>query len=103
MIMTTGSLRQCLASLALTICAAATTSAVAAERVNVIKVSPAAGTDATHRLQAAIDSAATLAGEPVIIALEPGEYDISRAEASRHLYHISNTASVNENPDQTNI
>lgn len=70
------------------------------EGVKVITVAPS-GADDTRSLQAAIDSAATFAGEPVIIALEPDRYNISRPEASPHLYHVSNTASVQENPDPT--
>lgn len=57
--------------------------------------------DATRTLQEAIDRAASYGGEPVTIRLEPGNYHISRKETSRHLYHISNTASAEENPDQT--
>ncbi len=57
--------------------------------------------DATAAIQNAIDKAASLKGSPVTIKLTPGNYDISRKEASQHLYHVSNTASVEENPDQT--
>lgn len=62
---------------------------------------PVCDGDATRTLQAAIDKAASYGGEPVTIRLEPGNYHISRKEASRHIYHISNTASAQENPDQT--
>ncbi|MDE6079255.1 MAG: right-handed parallel beta-helix repeat-containing protein [Duncaniella sp.] len=71
--------------------------AVAAD---VIEVAPVEG-DATAAIQAAIDEAARLDGREVIIKLRPGNYDISREHASRHLYHISNTASAEENPDRT--
>lgn len=77
-----------------------TGSAVAREGVKVISVTPS-GADDTRRLQEAIDSAATAGGEPVVIALKPGRYNLSRSEASRHLYHISNTSSAVENPDRT--
>ncbi len=62
---------------------------------------PVCDGDATRSLQEAIDKAASYVDEPVTIRLEPGDYHISRKEASRHLYHISNTASDQENPDQT--
>lgn len=57
--------------------------------------------DATKTLQTAIDKAADYNGEHVTIKLEPGEYNISRNEASAHLYHVSNTTSIYENPDLT--
>lgn len=66
----------------------------------VIEVPPCSG-DATAVIQQAIDSVATFKGKPVTIRLAPGNYDISREHSSRHLYHISNTASAEENPDQT--
>ncbi len=67
---------------------------------NVIEVPLCAG-DATKTLQAAIDKAASYKGKPVTIKLMPGNYDISRAESSAHLYHVSNTTSEDENPDRT--
>lgn len=67
---------------------------------DVIEVRPVDG-DATAILQQAITEAAGRNGTPVTIKLSPGNYDISRECASRHLYHISNTASAEENPDQT--
>lgn len=66
----------------------------------VIEVSPCAG-DATAALQEAIGRAAAYKGKPVTIRLRPGNYDISREHSTRRLYHISNTASAEENPDQT--
>lgn len=74
-------------------------SAMVANAGAVIAV-PVCSGDATREIQAAIDSAASFNGSPVTIRLFPGDYNISRAEASRHLYHISNTASAEENPDQ---
>lgn len=69
---------------------------------NVIKVaSPGAGIDATRMLQAAIDSAATFNGKPVIIRLAAGQYDISRKESTPRLLHVSNTTSEWENADAT--
>ncbi len=62
---------------------------------------PACEGDATNVLQLAIDCAGRCGTEPVRILLEPGDYHISRSHASHHLYHISNTASARENPDQT--
>ncbi|MBD5357478.1 MAG: right-handed parallel beta-helix repeat-containing protein [Bacteroides sp.] len=74
------------------------TSAVYA--ADVIEIRPTEG-DATQALQQAIDKAASYKGKPVTIRLSPGNYHISREAASKHLYHISNTASIEENPDQT--
>ncbi|MBD5299307.1 MAG: right-handed parallel beta-helix repeat-containing protein [Bacteroides sp.] len=72
----------------------------AANVAGVIEVAPCTG-DATRALQEAIEKAKEYKGKPVTIRLSPGNYDISRTEASRHLYHISNTSSIEENPDQT--
>lgn len=66
----------------------------------VIDVGPCTG-DATATLREAIARAAGHNGKPVTLRLAPGNYDISREQSSRHLYHISNTASAEENPDQT--
>ena len=57
--------------------------------------------DATEAIQAAIEKAASYKGKPVTLRLSPGNYHISREKGSRFLYHISNTASAEENPDQT--
>lgn len=62
---------------------------------------PAAGTDATRLLQAAIDSAATFNGKPTVIRLANAQYDISRKESTPLLIHVSNTTSIDENPDAT--
>ena len=67
---------------------------------NIISL-PLCDGDATKAIQQAIDKAASYKGKPVTIRLENGNYDISRENSSRHLYHISNTASAEENPDQT--
>ena len=66
----------------------------------IIKLGPIEG-DATAEIQKAIDSVASFKGEPVTLRFSPGNYDISRANSSCHLYHISNTSSEEENPDQT--
>ncbi len=72
-----------------------------AERVT-IELSPSAG-DMTGAIRQALDKAAhvSASGNEVCLRLFPGEYNISRPEASPVLYHISNTASAQENPDQT--
>lgn len=62
---------------------------------------PPCETDATAVIQAAIDSAAYFGGRAVTVRLSPGNYDISRAEASMHVYHVSNTTSAEENADPT--
>lgn len=71
-----------------------------AKAADIIDINPCEG-DATSTLQAAINKAASFRGKPVTIKLSPGNYDISRELSSRFLYHISNTASIEENPDQT--
>lgn len=67
---------------------------------DVIVVSPCEN-DATTALQNAIDKAASYNGKEVTIKLTPGYYHISRKKASKQVYHISNTASIEENPDPT--
>lgn len=62
---------------------------------------PADGADMTMALQAAADSAASLGGRPVEIALSPGVYNITREKATARLQHVSNTTSAAENPDPT--
>lgn len=73
---------------------------LAAYSQDIIRVSPSAG-DMTGRIQDAIDMAASYGGRPVVIELEAADYHISRDSSSHRLYHISNTASEVENPDQT--
>lgn len=65
-----------------------------------IKVIPTAG-DATQILNDAIRRAAAIADDEVVISLAPGNYHISREASTRVVYHISNTSSAKENPDQT--
>ncbi len=74
-------------------------SAVGAEPM-VINVKPVKG-DATRTLQKAIDRAARQNGRPVEIRLAPGEYHISKAKSTGRLYHVSNTTTETEAPDQT--
>lgn len=62
---------------------------------------PAPGTDATRLLQQAIDKAATYRGRPTVIRLATAQYNISRTEATARLFHVSNTTTVQENPDPT--
>lgn len=62
---------------------------------------PAASADMTFSLQLAIDSAATFNGMPVEIVLQPADYHISKENATRRLYHVSNTTSQTVNPDPT--
>lgn len=69
-----------------------------AERV--IQV-PVCSGDATRIIQQAIDSAAHYDGKSVTIKLAATDYHISREKATSHLYYISNTTSVEENPDPT--
>ena len=69
-----------------------------AERV--IQV-PACSGDATRIIQQAIDSAARYDGKSVTIRLAATDYHISREKSTPHLYYISNTTSVEENPEPT--
>ena len=77
-------------------------SALTAWSQHIIDVpAPEPGADATHLLQRAIDEAARLGGKPAVIRLATAQYDISRAEATARLFHVSNTTTVKENPDPT--
>lgn len=67
---------------------------------NVIKVNPENG-DMTKKIQAAIEKARSYNGKAVVIELQNADYNIHRESSSQILYHISNTASEKENPDQT--
>ena len=71
-----------------------------AEKTTVINVKPVKG-DATVTLQKAIDRAAKMKGRAVEIKLAPGVYNISRTKATPRLYFVSNTTTVQENPDNT--
>lgn len=67
---------------------------------NVIKVNPENG-DMTKKIQAAIEKTRSYNGKAVVIELQNADYNIHRESSSQILYHISNTASEKENPDQT--
>ena len=67
---------------------------------NIIQVSPEKG-DITEKIQAAIEKARDYKGKAVIIELQNANYNIYRNSSSQKLYHISNTTSEDENPDQT--
>lgn len=67
---------------------------------NIIKVSPE-NEDMTTKLQAAVEKARSYNGKAVVIELQNADYNIHRESSSQILYHISNTASEKENPDQT--
>ena len=70
--------------------------------VVVIEVeAPTDGSDATASLNEAIARAAGQNGAPTEIRLAPGDYNISREHSVPVVYHISNTASEQENPDPT--
>lgn len=57
--------------------------------------------NANSCLKQAIEKAASYKGKPVTIRLAPGVYSFDRSEATKRLYHVSNTTSENENPDPT--
>lgn len=67
---------------------------------HIIRVAPEEG-DMTRKLQSAIEQAKNYNGRPVIIELQNANYHIYRKSSSEQLYHISNTTSEAENPDQT--
>lgn len=67
---------------------------------NVIKVNPENG-DMTKKIQAAIEKARSYNGKAVVIELQNADYNIHRESSSQIFYHISNTASEKENPNQT--
>lgn len=67
---------------------------------NIIKVSPEKG-DMTTKLQAAVEKARSYNGKAVVIELQNADYNIHRESSSQILYHISNTVSEKDNPDQT--
>ena len=66
----------------------------------VIWVAPENG-DMTKKLQTAIEQARNYNGKAVIIKLQNADYNLHRESSSQIVYHISNTASEKENPDQT--
>ena len=78
----------------------ATAVVTTASAVKVIKV-PAVEGDATVAIQNAVNEAAAIKGENVIIRLEGARYNISREKGSPIVYHVSNTTSEYENPDPT--
>jgi len=66
----------------------------------VIRVTPDSP-DMTKGLQAAIEEARSHNGKAVTIELQNANYNIFRESSSQQLYHISNTTSEKENPEQT--
>lgn len=83
--------------LCLLVCSFFTFTAIAQ---NVIRISPEEG-DMTTKIQGAINKAKSYNGKAVIIELQNANYNIYRNSSSQKLYHISNTTSEKENPDQT--
>lgn len=73
---------------------------MAANAQRVIQVTPENG-DMTEKLQSAIEQARNYNGKAVIIKLQNADYNLHRESSSQIVYHISNTASEKENPDQT--
>lgn len=72
---------------------------VSAKGLHIFNIPPCDG-DATIILQNVIDSVGELKGEPAVIKLGAGDYNISRDNSTEALYHISNTASLEEYPEQ---
>lgn len=66
----------------------------------IIRVTPDSP-DMTKDIQAAIEEAKSYDGKSVTIELQNANYNIYRKSSSHQLYHISNTTSEKENPDQT--
>ena len=75
-------------------------SGVIANAQHVIRIAPENG-DMTKKIQAAIEQARSYNGKAVVIKLQNADYNLHRESSSQILYHISNTASEKENPDQT--
>lgn len=73
---------------------------MAANAQQVIRVAPENG-DMTKKLQSAIEQARNYNGKAVVIKLQNADYNLYRESSSQIVYHISNTASEKENPDQT--
>lgn len=67
---------------------------------HIIQVAPGSQ-DMTQKIQAAIDNAKSYKGKAVTIKLQNANYNIYRESSSQQVYHISNTSSEKENPDQT--
>lgn len=67
---------------------------------DVIKVIPHDG-DITSEIQAAIDEAGKMNSKVRVVELQNAEYHLYRNSSTHKLYHISNTTSEEENPDQT--
>lgn len=65
-----------------------------------IPVSPDTGMSNKNLMQA-LQQAAAMNGQPVVIDLEFGIYYLSRAESVKKVYYISNTTSQQEDPDPT--
>lgn len=66
----------------------------------IIRITPDSP-DMTKDIQAAIEEAKSYDGKSVTIELQNANYNIYRKSSSHQLYHISNTTSEKENPDQT--
>lgn len=66
----------------------------------IIRVTPDSQ-DMTLKIQDAIEEAKSHNGKSVTIELQNANYNIYRKSSSHQLYHISNTTSEKENPDQT--
>lgn len=66
----------------------------------IIRVTPDSP-DMTPKIQNAIEEAKSYNGKSVTIELQNANYNIYRKSSSHQLYHISNTTSEKENPDQT--
>ena len=61
---------------------------------------PDSGEDATVVMQRAIEAASRCSG-PVVLECAFGRYDFFAEQATKRIYHISNTTSEEENPDVT--
>lgn len=73
---------------------------LAATAQKIIRVTPDSP-DMTPKIQNAIEEAKSYNGKSVTIELQNANYNIYRKSSSHQLYHISNTTSEKENPDQT--
>lgn len=76
------------------------TVAISTAQETVIDISPSSKAD-NKNIAIALEKATSYKGKPVTIRLSPGIYDLSRSEAIKRTYYVSNTTSESENPDPT--
>ena len=89
-------MKKCLLLILGIYCTVATSTA----QQKVIDITPSSEAD-NRNIEIALEKAASYKGKPVTIRLSTGIYDLSRSEAIKKSYYVSNTTSESENPDPT--